>query len=575
MNAAMRALGLVFGAFLVAAFWGLGAAEGFAAEMGRSFVLVGQGELLFWAAYFCLLLPGLLLIATALPLEAAIAALSPRLAGRGPRLFGWGLLLVLAATLGARAGRAYLLADLPITGDENMVLFGSRMVAEGELSVPAFADGYGFTSRYFYPKDGRFSSMDFPGTIFFRAGLLRLGLGFWPFALLAAFSCWALVQGLGLLAGRRGAFFAAAGLLLSPMVVALSFTEHAHLLSRSLVALGWAIYLRILAREGEGRAGQGLAAALGGCFALAFCTRPAEALACFAPVFAHLLLRRLAPAAPLLAAAAAGPALLLLYNEAVTGSFLVSPRVVSTMHLLAEAGADTYWQRLGANSGFNAAMLLVYFLGPLTLLAGGAALARGSALARVAASAFFLQLLVGLAHGDTGIHLVGPIHYSESAVPLLVLTVLGLPILQRAAERWGLPAARLAALGLAVAAGQLIFLAVHAGILEQQGRLYGSLHEAVAELPPSVVIADPVWRLWEVRPEDAGGGTWVVDLPEPDPYFRDRVLFAQAGRADLALLRRDFPERAFYRLAAAREGPFWRLTPLRPPEAATASGGAP
>lgn len=563
MNAALRAVRLTFGLLLVAAFRGLFAAEGFAAEMGRSFVLVGRGELLFWAGYFCLLLPGLLLVATSLPVGEALAALSPRLSGRGPRFLGWGLLLVLAATLGARAGRSLLLHDLPITGDENMVLFGSRMVAEGDFSVPAWDDGFGFTTRYFYAGEGRFSSMDFPGTIFFRALGLKLGAGFWPFALLAVLALWALVQALGLLAGRRGAFYAAAGLLLSPMVVALSFTEHAHLLSRSLVALGWSFYLRLLAREEGGAASGWLPAAVGGSFALAFCTRPAEALACFLPVFVHLLLRR-RPALPLLAAAAAGPLLSMLYNRAVTGSFFLSPRVVSTLHLLDPAGADTFWHRLGANSGFNAAMLLVYFLGPLALLAGAAALAQGSAPARVAAAAVFLQLLVGLAHGDTGIHLVGPIHYSESAVPLLVLTVLGLPSLLRRAGRLGLSAAGAAAGGAAFAAGQLIFFALHAGILEQQARVHGLLYEAVAALPPAVVIADPVWRLWELRPEIAGGGAWVVDLPEPDPYFRDRVLFAQLGRADAALLRRTFPERAFYRLRASREGAPWRLEPLAP-----------
>ncbi len=54
----------------------------------------------------------------------------------------------------------------------------------------------------------------------------------------------------------------------------------------------------------------------------------------------------------------------------------------------------------------------------------------------------------------------------------------------------------------------------------------------------------------------------MVDLPEPDPFLRDRVLFAQVGRADPALLRRAFPERALYRLEIGREGAPWRLAPL-------------
>jgi hypothetical protein len=582
VNVLAKLLQASFGLLLVAAFWAFGAVQGFGAEMGRSFVLVGRGELLFWATFFFLLLPGLWLVFAALPVHK-LERPAPASPGPAPRLFGRGLLFVLLATLGLVAGRSLLLDDLPITGDENMVLFGSRMVAEGDLSVPAWPDGYGFTTRYFYRQDGRFSSMDFPGAIFFRALLLKVGAGFWPFALLAAFGCWALVQALGRYAGRGAAIFAGVVLVLSPMVVTLSMTEHAHLLSRSLVALGWALYLRILAFGENGAprligVGAGLRArpvegghggpplhqslALGTCFAFAFCSRPAEALACFVPVLIHLVSRNWRRSLPLLAAAATGPALLLFYNRAITGSFLVSPRVESTLHLLDPATSDTIWHRLGANSGMNAALLAIYFLGPAILALAAAALWQGSAPARAAAAAVTLQLLVGLAHGDTGIHLVGPIHYSEAAVPLLVLATLGWPVLVRLAARFGVRPAGGIALVCAWAAGQLFFLFIHAGILRQQAIIHRSLYDAVAGLPPAVVVADPVWRLWEVRPDFAAGGTWVVDLPEPDPYFRDRVLFAQAGRADLGLLRQAFPERSFYRLEAAAEGPPWKLAPL-------------
>ena len=398
-------------AVLLLALFGAAASQGqFSAELGRSFIHVGRGELLFWLAFCLLLLPGLLLLVGLLPLEKGLAALAPLFAGKGPRLFGWGLLLVLLVAGGARWGRALVLADLPVTVDEQMVLFGARMVAAGDFWVPAWDARLGFSNRYLYMEHGRFAAMDFPGTIVFRAAGLRLGLGSWPFALLAACSGWALAQALGEREGRRGALLAGLAWLLSPMVVALSLTEHAHLLSRSLIALAWALYLRLEARP-AGEPARALAhAACGLLFALAFLTRPAEALAAFAPLLLHLLLRcrgraGLAAATAMAAAAAVGPLTLLLYNQAVTGSPWVLPRVVATARLLAKSTFATYWERLGSNFGFNLLMLVIFFLGPLTLAILAAAWRCPAAPVRVAFAALGLHFLVALAHDDTGIHL--------------------------------------------------------------------------------------------------------------------------------------------------------------------------
>ncbi len=52
----------------------------------------------------------------------------------------------------------------------------------------------------------------------------------------------------------------------------------------------------------------------------------------------------------------------------------------------------------------------------------------------------------------------------------------------RPTARLGLAAGRAAASGLALVAAQLVFLAVHAGVLEEQARIYGYLPQAVAAL---------------------------------------------------------------------------------------------
>lgn len=571
----MRSLRFLLGSLLVVSFFALWANVGFTGELGRSFVMLGKGELLFWTSHSFVLLPGLLLLVFAWPaletwIAQALRRLAPFFAGKAPRLLGWGLLLVLLAMLGTRLGRSALLQDLAITGDEHMVLFGARMVAEGELSVPTSDSRLGLNNAYLYEKDGRTSAMDFPGIIFFRAASLRLHAGFWPFALLAAFSWWALVQAIAQHEGRLGGLLAAAWLL-SPMVVSLSLTEHSHLLSRSLVALGWALYLRILATEGEAspRPPAGWQhAGLALLFAGAFLARPAEAAVSFLPVFIDLGLRaararNLSRLFLLAVPALAGPGLLMLYNQALTGSPLVSPRVLGTV-LLVKPGLLLFWERLGNNSLFNAVLLVLYFLGPLGLLAMLAALGRRVAPVMAAMAAVLLQILLGLLHGDTGIHLVGPIHYSECAVPLLVLAVWGVPKVVELAVRCGQNEARVALVGLVLVTGQLISLAVQAGVLQDQARLQGLFYDAVKDLPPAVVLSDPPRQIWKVRPDLAEVGTWVPDLPHPDPYFRDRVLWVLASRADLELLRRTFPERRFYRLRAVPQGEPWHLEELSP-----------
>lgn len=575
----MSWLRCLLGLWLVACYFALGAGGGFAGELGRSFTLLGKGELLFWLAHGLLLLPGLFLLFFGWPSGAANVAggllrLAPLLSGKAPRFFGWGLLLVLVAAVGIRFGRSALLEDLPITGDEHMVLFGARTVAAGEFSVPKYDEGLGFTTRYLYEKAGRVSAMDFPGTIFFRALGLRLGTGPWLFALLAAVSFWALVQAIALHEGRAGALWAAAAWLLSPMVLALSFTEHAHLLSRSLVALGWALYLRILAGAGEGashRFQNLLHAGVAGSFAAAFLARPAEAAMSFLPIFLALAWRALKSREVrrlvfLVLPALAGPGLMLLYNQVLTGSPLVSPRVLGTV-LLVKPSLLLFWERLGNNSLFNAVLLGLYFLGPLGVGVLLAALGRRVAPVMVAASAVLLQVLLGLLHGDTGIHVVGPIHYSECVVPLTVLFAWGVPKLLELAGRFRdgtVGPQPLLLAGLVLLTGQIAALAVEARLLQDQARIHRLFYDAVADLPPAVVLSDPPWRIWELRPEIAAVGTWIADLPHPDPYFRDRVLWALEGRADLGLLRQRFPQRRFYRLSLAAEGQPWRLEELAP-----------
>jgi hypothetical protein len=169
-------------------------------------------------------------------------------------------------------------------------------------------------------------------------------------------------------------------------------------------------------------------------------------------------------------------------------------------------------------------------------------------------------------HSNTGIHLVGPIHYSESAVPLLVLTVLGW---RKIADGYREVTFRGQAIGPALSAALVVayllalvsWSLVHSATLLDQALVQRIPLDAVADLDHAIVIADRPYKLWFARPELGAISSWVADLPHPDPYLRDRVLFAYP-EADVDALRRAFPDRRLYRMTYSSEGEPVRVSPL-------------
>jgi hypothetical protein len=52
--------------------------------------------------------------------------------------------------------------------------------------------------------------------------------------------------------------------------------------------------------------------------------------------------------------------------------------------------------------------------------------------------------------------------------------------------------------------------------------------------------------------------SWVLQLPHPDPFLQDDVIFARSD-TDVERLRARFPERDLFRLVYKREGPLMGL----------------
>ncbi len=210
------------------------------------------------------------------------------------------------------------------------------------------------------------------------------------------------------------------------MSASLSFQTHAHLLSRAFIAC--ALYFYVTARENSAKRSW---AACGFFLSLAFCCRPFETAFLALPFGIELLWsaakgdRSLARGVAIAVAGGLipGPSL----RGARVGAHWESASSAETLERGGEQRHPRGRRVDAVRVEFDVqslVMLTVWFLGPLgcLLVAFGVLVDR---LSRLLSLSVVSVLALGLFHSNTGIHLVGPIHYSECAVPLTVLAVFG------------------------------------------------------------------------------------------------------------------------------------------------------
>lgn len=546
-------------------------------QMGRALVFAHWRAAVYWLSHVLLATPALLLIAHGLGLGRPLDRLASRLARRTARRWwhaAW-LFAMIVFTI-AVAGREYLLLDQPITDDENAVLFGARMLAEGEFRVPIPEPRAAFPLAFVYEHEGGISSFDFPGVLGVRTLSLVTGLGSTLYALLTALSALAVWDGASRLAGRRAALATAVLWVLSPMLLSLSFTTHAHLASRSFVAIALAAYLRLVVPRFAVSAGW--AGLFGVASGLAFLCRPVEAACLLTPAALHLMLVGMHKPRRRIVVAVLGGALPMmvlfgLYNAATTGLWILPARFAPQV-LDPWLRDGNVWNRLGVNLGWNLLLLLIWCIGPLGagLAALGAAGAGGRAArtktekarrtaVRSLTAGVALALLSGLLHDDAGIHTVGPIHSSEAAVAIVLLAAAGLATARRGVRALGGSRASAMSLFAGLALSLALFDAVHFQTLREHAKIVRAPIEAVADLRHAVVIADPPQQLWTMRPEMARVRSWVKHLPPPDPFLRDEVLFVYPY-VSLEDLVEHLPGREIYRMTYNATGPPITLRPL-------------
>jgi 4-amino-4-deoxy-L-arabinose transferase-like glycosyltransferase len=353
------------------------------------------------------------------------------------------------------------------------------------------------------------------------------------------------------------------------MVQTLSMTTHAHVVSRLTLALALYAYVALC----TGGAPQRHGALLGFAAGTSLCTRTPETLFIMLPVAAHLLWRAARErGAALRALLAAVPAFLVLaglyaaFNTAMTGVWFLPPRF--------DEGATEYGAltpqpahlRLGLHLGHNLMLLVVMALGPLGALLAVLGIRRDAPTMTLAAALGSL-LSLSLLHDNVGIHTVGPIHLSDGVPIVIVLATVGTIRIFHILAELKLPRTPAAAMLVAYAAGGLtLFTMVHSAGLQAQAIPHDLIGRAVvaAGAQDAVVIGDPPAVLVRMRPEFVGAGSWVYQLPHPDPYLEKGPIYVKrpANEAALAALRARFPNRAVFHMRYFETAPFVRLERL-------------
>lgn len=556
---------------LIAAFLNLDrTAVGTGIGFGGSWTSSTPGELYHWLGTTFLVLPAMLLVG---------AVVGPRLAATRfsvpERRTGWMVALLggLAAA-GYIAGQRTVRGGFPFTDDQYGARFGGELLASGRLMTEAPSYIEILPALYLYMRDGAVTSFDWFGAIFAWAVADWTGLGTALFGLAAGATLAAFVA---LVGQREGREWGGAALLLfavSPMALSLSVTSHAHVVSRCGVAVGLAVW--VFARRHQGRRAFAAWATAGAALGLAWMTRPIETTALILPLLlletwnARTVKERRAGLGLLLAVGAVGVVAFVIHSWFVTGTLM--PARLAGNNELAFPGREHYApvlailtdpevlkSRLGANLGYNVMMLGVY--GASVLAVPLAWLGIRDRFDRALAVGLGLAFGVALLHDDYGLHMVGPIHYSEALIPYLYLVIRGVSHLHRQTEK-ARPGTHLGPiLTVALVGWGICFSAPHLAAIQRESELHRTIYAAIddPQYDDAIILVPNYSTVWAKLPRQTD--SYVFD-------WRKRhdtgPILAVSGNRSWRLYRdlvRAHPHRPIYRLRLQQHPPHLLLTP--------------
>jgi hypothetical protein len=481
------------------------------------------------------------------------------------------IFLSLLFLAGVRILHALVLLDFPITDDEYAARFGGQVLAMGKFRAPCPEPFAVFPQLFLIAKNGWVACKDWIGSQlgWAVAEITRTGALFFAFAAAVPAFFLALI-----LRRRLSTGYGVTALVLfscSPMALSLSITTHAHLLSRAMVAI--TIFLFIVA-EKKNRflpwLWTGLAAGLG------FLCRPFETAFVLIPLFLYIGVRSLTgkrktwlPVCGLLAGGL-GPLIVFgLHNWLLQGHVLLPAYFASNNPAEIVAGSSL-WTKFGGNTSYNLLMLAIWFLGPVGLLLASLGVFRDT-FTRLLGLGVVSILAAGLLHGNYGLHIVGPIHYSECAVPLSILAVYGIDELRR---RLAIYKGAFAIVGCVLVSILVLELGTfnlwNFRALNRQAMIqsyiYGFIQEDlnVRGVEKAVILAPQFASLWFKNAYFRNIGSWVFEWRRVRPDLKDKIMILHAVPNTVEILRKKFPDRPFFRIGNIDKSPFFELAPILP-----------
>ncbi|HKR55372.1 MAG TPA: hypothetical protein VJS20_03665 [Gemmatimonadales bacterium] len=261
-------------------------------------------------------------------------------------------------------------------------------------------------------------------------------------------------------------------------------------------------------------------------------------------------------------------ALMLAHAYLVTGHPLLPPRLDDPGAAVIDQESNALWYRFGANTGYNTFMLAIWFLGPLGMVLVGAG-ARTDRFTRLLGLGVLSALGLGLFHTNMGIHAVGPIHYSECVVPLMIIATHGLANLLRLARAHAVdPRILASATLLALLLGLGIFNLRQSAALQDQAGIQLVVYDWIDRIkpapegPPAILLAPQFGTTWVHLPGMARIGTWVFEWRRPYPDLRDDFVILHDLPGLEGIVRERFPNRRLFRLLLLSGPPFGVIVPL-------------
>lgn len=526
-----------------------------------------RGELYFWLAAIMFLLPGSTLIGASL--AGVVGPLLERVHTRLSKIDARER-LALVITLGllawtiARIGNQVVLQGQPFTDDEDASRFGGQVLATGALWAPLPPMRHAFPELFLFQRDGAWTSFDFVGALLPWTLSELTGSGTLVFSVLAALAPAAVMSAVMRRDGTSVGLLAGILLACSPMAATLSLTSHAHVVSRGFLALGLGLILFV------DRASLRRSFVAGVAFGFALLTRPPETSALLAPLaLGYVYEAARSPAQrPRLWGLALGSLPLVLamlaYNHALSGSFGFLRGAANEIHVPygsmmgGPLDFERWRARFGNNLAYNVLTLSLWFLGPLGLVLAWWG-RRASRTHLLLGLGVLLAFCLCMLHDDRGLHMVGPIHLSETAVPLVILASAGLKRAFDGLHTLTLPRAVYwsGALGY-LTLGLLVFAGWHMRALGQQAAARVSvvgLAEHV-EHTPAIVLAPPFGSVRAQSSPYGQVGGFVFEWRRARPDLSEPVLIVRDSSQARAEVREAFPARAPYVYDPQRYGVF-------------------